>query len=73
MLIAETLHSHGEGRAALLVFMGIRGYQWHGISTQPYIKEVHMSVYTWISLRTLPCITTYHVPLNHTSGKHHWE
>lgn len=32
MLIAETLRSHEEGRAALLVFMGIGGYKWYRIS-----------------------------------------
>lgn len=62
MLITENLHSHGEGRAALLVFMGIRGYKRHGVSTQHCIKEIRMSVYTWMLMLTLPCVTTDHVP-----------
>lgn len=36
--------------------MRIRGYKWHGISTEPCIKEIRMSVYTWMLLLTLPCI-----------------
>lgn len=62
MLITENLHSHGEGRAALLVFMGIRGYKRHGVSTQHCIKEIRMSVYTWMLMLTLPCVTTDRVP-----------
>lgn len=72
MLITENLHSHGEGRAALLVFMGIRGYKRHGVSTQHCIKEIRMSVYTWMLMLTLPSRIMFLQIVSHTS-KCHWE